>query len=190
MTGKSNILAYSKARRIRSLFCTQWPSSRDGDDAGGFERADGSQFLAGDIFGDGARDEDVDFAFARRPFANQRDGARVVDGGGGVGHANDGGETAPGGRGRAGGDGFLGGLSRFAQMRVQINQSRADHQSAGLKPLNLRRRARRRGRGRRRRFFPPQQEHPPRHRSHWRDRSRVPRSGASNSLRRGYTEVN
>ena len=48
----------------------------------------------------------------------------VVDGRGGVGHANDGGETAARGRGRAGGDGFLGRLPRFAQMRVQINQAR------------------------------------------------------------------
>jgi len=76
----------------------------DGHDAGAFEAADGREFLAGDVLGDGAGDENIHDAFACRAFADERDGAGGVQSAGDVfGHADDGGEPAARGGGGAGG---------------------------------------------------------------------------------------
>ena len=79
----------------------------DGHDAGAFESADGRQFLAGDILGDGAGDENIYDAFARGAFADERDGAGGVNRGHRIGHADDGGKTTARGGGGAGRKIFL-----------------------------------------------------------------------------------
>ena len=101
----------------------------DGDDPRLFERADGRQFFPRDVFRDGPRHKDVDFAFPFRALANQRHRAGIVNGRGSVGHANHRSESAARRRRRARGDGFLGRLPRFPQMGVQINQAGANHQA-------------------------------------------------------------
>ena len=112
------------------------------DDAGRFERADGGEFLPRNIARDGARHKKIDAAFSGGPFMNQRHRPRVVDGGGGIGHAHHRGKPAARRRRGPGGDGLLGRLSGFAQMRVQINQPRAHHQSRCVEPARAVGRAR------------------------------------------------
>ena len=114
----------------------QWPSSVMATTPARFKSADGREFLAGDVLGDGAGDENIHDAFARRAFADERDGAGGVNRGQRVGHADDGGETAARGGGGAGGEIFLRGLARLAQMDVQINQAGADDFSAGVELFN------------------------------------------------------
>ncbi len=48
----------------------------------------------------------------------------VIEGGRGVGHAADGGESAGDGGGAAGGDGFLGFLAGLAEVDVDVDQVR------------------------------------------------------------------
>ena len=109
----------------------------DGHDAGFFERTDGREFFAGDIFGDGAGDENIHDAFALRAFADERDGAGIVNRRRRVRHANDGGETAARRRRRSGGKIFLRGLAGFAQMDVQVNQAGTDDFSSGVEFFNF-----------------------------------------------------
>ncbi len=82
-----------------SLFCTQWPSIGEGDDAGALERAGGrascSPFWPD---GDAAGGINAHDGVAGGGVLDELDGADVVHDGRGVGHADDGGETA-GGRG-------------------------------------------------------------------------------------------
>jgi hypothetical protein len=108
------------------------PVVRDGDDAGAFEGADGGEFLALEADADGPRDEDVDLGLALALFADQGDGARVIDGRGRIGHAEDGREAAAGGGGGAGGDGFLGGLAGFAEVDVEVDEAGGDDFAGGI----------------------------------------------------------
>ena len=117
-----------------------------------FKRADGREFLARDVFGDGAGDEDVHDAVLGGAFVDERDGAGVVNRGRRVGHADDRGEAAARGGGGAGGDVFLGRLARFAQMDVQVNQAGTNNEAAHVHPFGVARRLFRRVRADRRDF--------------------------------------
>ena len=108
-----------------------WGESRTAGDGSGCE------FFARNASGDGARDEHIDDAVAFGAVVDERHRAGIVDGGRGVGHADDRRETAARGGGGAGGDGFLGGLARFAQVDVQINQARTNDKSAGVELINV-----------------------------------------------------
>ena len=121
---------------MSSLFWTQWPSSVMATTPGAFQAADGRELLAGDVLGDGAGDKDIHDAFARRAFADERDGSGVVNRRRRVGHADDGSESAARRRRRAGGEVLLGRLARFAQVDVQINQPRTNNFPLGVKALN------------------------------------------------------
>ena len=83
----------------------------------------GREFLARDVFRDGAGDEDVHDAMLGGAFVDKRDGPGVVNRGRRVGHADDRGEAAARGGGSAGGDVFLRRLAGFAQVHVQVNQA-------------------------------------------------------------------
>ena len=113
---------------------------RDGLYPGPLQRANGRQFLAGDVFADGARDENIDDTAFVRPFSNQSDCARVINGRRGVRHTNHGREPAPRRRRCAGGNRFLRRLPRLPQMHVQINQAGADDESCHIHPFNISRR--------------------------------------------------
>ena len=124
----------------------------DGHDAGAFERADGCEFLARDVFGNGAGDKDIYDAVLGGAFIDEGDGPGVVNGRGRVGHADDRGEAAPRGGGGAGGDVFLCRLTGLAQVDVQINQAGTNNESAHVHPLDFARRFLRRVRSDRRDF--------------------------------------
>ena len=109
----------------------------DGDDAGLFEGTDGGEFFASDALGDGAGDVNIDEAFARGFFANQRDGAGGVDRGRRIRHAQDRGESTARGGLRAGGDGFLGGLAGFAEVDVGIDQTGRDDEAGDIPRLGF-----------------------------------------------------
>jgi len=108
------------------------PVVGDGDHAGVFQRTDRREFLAGEALGDRAGGEHVDPGQALGAVLNQCHRAGIVDRWAGVGHADDGGETAPRRRRRAGADGLLGRLARLAKVNVNIDQPRADNFAGGV----------------------------------------------------------
>ena len=67
---------------------------------------------------------------------NERDGARIVNGRHGVGHANHRRKATPGRGGSAGRDGLFRGLTRLAPMHVQVNQAGANDEAVGIKGFN------------------------------------------------------
>ena len=164
------------ARRISSLFCTQWPSSVIATTPACFSEPMGASSSPAMFLRDRAGDENIHHAFARRAFADQRDGAGIVNRRRRVRHANDGSESAARRRRRAGGDGFLGRLARLAQMHVQINQPRTDHQPFDVQPLRVCRRLRRGVASDRRNFAVRQSTRPPPHPACSPDQSPVRRS--------------
>jgi len=78
--GQVEHLGVFAGARMRSLFCTQWPSSVMAMTPAFFKPRWG-EFLAGDALGDGAGDEDVDAGFGLGAFADEGDIAGVVNGG-------------------------------------------------------------------------------------------------------------
>ena len=111
----------------------------DGHHAGLIKGTDGGQLLAGDALGDGTGDEDVDQAILAGAFMDEGDRAGIINGRAGVGHADDGSETALRRRPGARQDGFLGRLARFAQMDMQIDQPGADDPAGDVQTFNARR---------------------------------------------------
>lgn len=109
----------------------------DGDDPGVFERADGCHFLAGEAFGDGPGHKHINRGFIFGFVAYKSHRARLIDRGGGIGHAKDRTETAACGRAGSRGDSLLGRLARFTQVNMEIDQSRADDEAVGFDPLGV-----------------------------------------------------
>ena len=118
--------AYSTARRISSLFCTQCPSSVIATTPACAKRTDRRQLFARQSFRDRAGRQHVDAGDFRRAILDPGDRARAVGDRRSIRHADDGGESARRGRARAGFDRLLPAESRLAQMDVEIDQARGD----------------------------------------------------------------
>jgi hypothetical protein len=104
----------------------------DGDDAGVLHGADGGQFVAGAVLGDGADGEDVgngELAGAVDDVAG--DGGIVVDGDC-VWHAADGSESAGGGGAGAGLDGFGVLDAGLAEVDVHVDETGGDDEAGGV----------------------------------------------------------
>lgn len=104
----------------------------EGDDARFGHRADGGEFFAREAFGDGPGWEDVDASFGAGFVQYPPDHAGAVDGGGGIGHANDAGEAARCRCFRAAADGFLCGLPRLAEVDMDVDQAGRDDEPGAV----------------------------------------------------------
>ena len=132
MIGRSNILAYSSARRIREAEATGAPSSvkATAPPATSWPSSASSSPLRPLL--DGADRIDVGLA---RPLGLEDDElgrALGVDGGDGVGHAGDRGHAAGQGGTGAGGDGLVFLVAGLAEVDVRVDQARADDHAAGV----------------------------------------------------------
>ena len=111
----------------------------DGDDPRCRHGPDRGELPALGTDGDGAGRENIHGPHGSRTFLHPCDDAGMVCNGLRVGHGHDAGEPARCRRARAGFDGFLGALSGFAKVHVDIDQTGTDHQPTGIDFLGIRR---------------------------------------------------
>ena len=109
----------------------------DGDDAGAFERADGSEGLALHAHGDATGRVNVDTGGACGGVLDELDGAGAVGHWGGVGHADHAGEAAGGGGAGAGLDSFLMRLAGLAEVNMNIHQAGGGDEAGGVDAAGL-----------------------------------------------------
>ena len=111
----------------------------DGHHPGLGQQPDRRQFLTRQSPADRTGHMDIHARLAGRLLANQGHGSGVIDRRCSVRHADHRGKPSPRGRHRAGRDGFLGGLPRFAQVDMGIEEAGAYDLARCIQPLDLRR---------------------------------------------------
>ncbi len=132
MITRSNILAYSRARRIRAAEATGRPVVGEGDRTAGDELAELGQLLPLAALAHGPDRIDVCLPGALGLEHDELGRGLGVDRRQRVGHAGDGGHAAGQRGGRAGGDGLVLLVARLAEVDVDVDQARADDHAAGV----------------------------------------------------------
>ena len=132
MITRSNILEYSRARRIRAAEATGAAVVGERHGTTGHKLAKTRQFLALAALAHRAHGIDIGLASALALEHDKLGRGLAVDGGNRVGHAGHRGHSArQGGRGTRG-DGFILLVAGLAQVDVNVDQAGADDQSAGV----------------------------------------------------------
>src|SRR5690606_7661183 len=109
----------------------------DRDDAGFGERADRGKGFALHVDGDAAGGQHFYHGIAFDDVFDVLDRAGVARGRRGVGHADDGGETAGGGAVGAGGDVLLVRLTGFTEVNVDVDETGAGDEVGAVDDLGL-----------------------------------------------------